>query len=607
MPTSLIIPGLILLGVMAGTVALFHFANSRGTRRRNRARATEDVRANHGGQRRTDARSLTGPEKRMLSRAKALHAEGKVQASARIYEQLNMQREAIQALEDAGMIHEAAKILIRMGKQNRAGVIYARHGMWMDAAAAFKTAQMPVEVAKCAREAGQHALAGEFFEKASRNEDAAESWERAGDTLRSGRLFLAVGNKQRALPLLGRFLSTVEGAAERLNDGEVDLICEHLTEGHNEPGFIDLIARKDRIADVVGALVAKGNASLAKDVFARSNSDIGPKLMAAVSYRDRSAENLAQLFLTVDHFGYAGMVFERMGSFERAGAAFEQADDLERAIYCYERAHMDDKVRPLQERQRRGGGGGGNAPARKIGQNAGFALADLPSETIPKGFADAPGDSTAVIDTRPVPPPPSFSLSADSGAAAEPRALPHEEKPDPAIAPNATADDTRPSVPPPPPIITRLSDDPGHPAFHRAKFLSDLDREQRTALWAIGHTYSFAEGEVVLTYDDEPKGVYIITNGTVACYRDVGGRETYVDQMGASETFGELWLLADQPTAVRFVAQAAAEIRVIGRDAFNELMDKDGTLARKVYKRFTMRLLKRLLRPQSPSKIQAAS
>ena len=102
-----------------------------------------------------------------------------------------------------------------------------------------------------------------------------------------------------------------------------------------------------------------------------------------------------------------------------------------------------------------------------------------------------------------------------------------------------------------------------------------------------------------LTYNDEPKGVYVIVQGSVSCYRVVNGKESYVDQMGESESFGELWLLADQPTAVRFVAAKNTRIRVVGRDTFNDLLDKDGLMARKLYKRFTMRLLKRLLKPQN--------
>jgi CRP-like cAMP-binding protein len=99
----------------------------------------------------------------------------------------------------------------------------------------------------------------------------------------------------------------------------------------------------------------------------------------------------------------------------------------------------------------------------------------------------------------------------------------------------------------------------------------------------------------------------VIVQGSVACFKQVAGKETYVDQMGEAESFGELWLLADQPTAVRFVATKPTRIRVVGRDAFNELLDKDGTIARKVYKRFTLRLLKRLLKPQNSKVNQEAS
>src|SRR4051812_28337529 len=107
MPTYLIIPILVGVGILFAVAAFFTFANARGSKRRGTRRLAEEARGGNGGQqRKTDARTLTGPEKRLYAQAKKLLAEGKVQAAARIFEQLNMHREAIQALEDAGMIHE---------------------------------------------------------------------------------------------------------------------------------------------------------------------------------------------------------------------------------------------------------------------------------------------------------------------------------------------------------------------------------------------------------------------------------------------------------------------------------------------------------------------
>jgi hypothetical protein len=195
--------------------------------------------------------------------------------------------------------------------------------------------------------------------------------------------------------------------------------------------------------------------------------------------------------------------------------------------------------------------------------------------------------------------------AAELDAPAEPETEPESGDDEPPIlvgpAPAPSPAPTAPAKSEPTPI------DPTLAAFHRAKFLADLDFDQRGKLWAIGTTLDFEAGTTILTYNDEPKGVYIIVQGAVSCYRHVGGKDVYVDQMGESESFGELWLLADQPTAVKFVAAKPTRLRLIDRSAFNDLMDKDGTIARKVYKRFTLRLLKRLLKPQNPQRNQAAS
>ncbi|MEZ4741348.1 MAG: cyclic nucleotide-binding domain-containing protein [Bdellovibrionota bacterium] len=144
-------------------------------------------------------------------------------------------------------------------------------------------------------------------------------------------------------------------------------------------------------------------------------------------------------------------------------------------------------------------------------------------------------------------------------------------------------------------------------AFDEATFLGDLSARQRYKLWSVGFTKFFPAEEAILGYNDEPLGIYVILSGAVQCFKVINGVEQSLDIMYAGETFGELWLLSGHPTAVRFVAETDSEIRVIAREQFNELLDRDGAIARKVYKRFTVRLLNRLLNPQSSSSSKQAS
>lgn len=77
--------------------------------------------------------------------------------------------------------------------------------------------------------------------------------------------------------------------------------------------------------------------------------------------------------------------------------------------------------------------------------------------------------------------------------------------------------------------------------------------------------------------------------------------------MEKEEAIGELWLLADYPSEVRFVAEGTCTLRIIERNSFVSLLESDGVIARKVYKKFTNRLLKRLmLTPKRPTKQQVS-
>jgi hypothetical protein len=643
------------VSIVAFAACIWQLSNMRGVKARGRRRSpAPEPQASRKG----DVRILSSSERKLYAESQRLLAQNKVQPAARILEQLNMPREAIQALEDAGLIHEAAKILMRMQRANRAGVIYARHAMWENAAQCFKLANMPLEVAKCAREAGNLPMAAEYFEKVGRHEDAAECFEQLGDYHRAARQFSQAGNRPRAMQLYSRLATSTQNlAALKLEEDELQQIVDYMADGHTEQGLADVVAPRNKLTEVVLNLVAKKMVRQASEVYLRATTDIGPMLMAEVNYQDGSAAALADVFVSVSNFHYAGMVYERLNDWLKGADAFEKAEDYERAAYCHERAGNESKVKALKEKAR-------NNPFRGRSGNAHFALSTVGGD----GSEDG---ATAVIDTNkspahapppiPVsstpapapaapaspsmrlrspssaPPPPwsppapqplgepggaagafSLKLADDSELENEPvREVPRAATPPiPAVVETPVA-----SIPPAPVSIQPEAEDPneesalppvtgqapvepvsldeGRAAFHKAKFLADLDFEQKNKLWNIGATNSYREGQTILNYNEAPRGVYIIIQGSVSCYKQVGGKESYVDQMGEAESFGELWLLADQPTAVRFVASKATKLRVIDRGAFTDLLDKDGTIARKVYKRFTLRLLKRLLKPQN--------
>ncbi len=688
---------LLVIVVVSSVGAIWQFANIRGyqVRGRRRVNAAQAKTALRGG----DKRKLTPPEKKLYKEAQRMLREKKIPAAARIFEQLGMPREAIQCLEDARLIHEAASILLRMQRHNRAGVIFARHGMWIDAAQCFKTANMPAEAAKCFRESGDHHQAGTFFEAAGRFEDAAASYEQAGEFIRAARLLFLNNERDQSLRFYAKAeLGTRDPTSLNIRDDELDMLAAYISAGNDDDPIINIVTAYERAAPAILALLKKNSINLATKIFKKSAEDLGPVLMSDINYGDESAQKLVDLFLNADQQNYAGRVLERLEEFESAGNAFEKAGDFERASYCFERA--GNKVRAkklkamnLESPQRLKYGNNGFALAnvtendsmsdnvdrqdddRTSGSNESTAFlqveqpgesdsddeeqsqdsddnyddsseeesdaevnqtppvvvippvpvisaakheplkvgASMPTPPGPNGgntgnfslsvLEDEDIDNQETMSTPPVPPAPIPVVSVPAFVAPVPVTP----------APPVQTESGLPLPKPIPlPILSPVQSEPGHTnlgvaAFHRSKFFADLDYRQKNKMWDIGKTQLLKADETILSYNDEPVGIYVILSGTVSCYKLIKDRDTYVDRMGEAESFGELWLLADQPTTVKFVASAETAVHIIDRTAFNDLLDSDGSIARKLYKRFTMRLLKRLLKPQNPNKNQSAS
>lgn len=591
--------------------------NIQGSRLRGRRRS-------EGGRRSSDKKKLSRNDRRICAQGRKLIAEGNLTQGAQLLESIGLTREAIDVLEKNNKIHEAAKILLRMQRPGRAGVIYARHAMWADAAQCFRLAHMHLEVATSAREAGNFAMAAEYFEKVQKFEPAAECYLECKNYHRAAKAFVSAGNRERAMEVYEKLcLDSEQLAKVEFRDSEIRMIKEFLEDGHASTALADILAARNHLADVVKSLIKKGKSREAGDLYVRSTSDIGPQLMADVNYADQSANNLAQMFLDIAKFSYAGMVLEQMGVFDRAADAFEKAEDFERAVYCLERAGgQKDRVKALRLKLQQTP----KPPTAKPKANA-FALGEDNSKTSEQeeptqlnpapgmtGFQTPPETAAApdrhiekrVIEAPPPPSPPS-----------PPPAVPETPK---AIFSLSAAEDSHrfenPSIQKPAPHAEQLfteipteliKADEARSAFHRSMFLEVLDFEQRNKLWALGEVVKFANDDVILDFDDEPTGLYTVLVGSVRCFRRNADSVYEIDEIAESSSFGELWLLMEMPTSVRFVAGRDCRLHIIKREDFNGLLDRDGAIARKIYKGFTKILLQKLITPRNKSEIDQAS
>ena len=585
MPVSIKIAIALTIAVASIFAALWQISNVRGLKARGRRRAPAG--ADSYGQRSSELRKLSRLGRKLYKEAQKLLEQGKLPAATTILEQLGMQREAIQVLEDHGFIHDAAKMLMRMQRHNRAGVIYARHGLWEHAAQSFKMANMPAEVAKCAREFGDLAMAWEYFEKAQRYADAAECCEELGDNLRAARFFLLASQAQRAMSAFARAeAKNTTGKPLDLRTSELQQIATYLSEGRADINLAQILRNHGRLVAVIVKQLEQGMSKQAAELIKATKADIIPQVMSEINYRDKSAHLFAEMLMGLGQHSYAGNLYEQLLAFDKAAVAFEKANDLQRAQFCHDRHGVSAKLespRVRSEMAKSAAPKSHTNPTVALPQpvnikpaRAEFALSDLTEagRRSLEGVSAGKPDSIKASESKPPIPPQPFN------------SVPHAEPPQlQAPVPVAVIS----------PRIEVVREDDGRSSFRKASLCAELSQDQTSALWSIGFTLQFKAGESILNYNDDPRGIYVILKGSVSCYRRIGDKEAYIDQMAASDSFGELWLLADTPSAVHFVAVRDSEIRIVDREAFLKLLDRDAPIAQRLYRRFAKRLLEKLL------------
>lgn len=497
-------------------------------------------------------KKFTRAEKKVVKKAKDYLASGKLSAAASALESIGLFQDALNILETTNLVEETAQLLARMKRHDRAGLLYARNGMWARAVSCFKLADKPLEVARCAREAEDYETAAEYYDKSSFFKDAAECYYLAGNMEQACALFKRNGDLEKFLSIREELLKKAENLdTSVLDPSELKIIVNHLGSGNTSATFEKLIFARGHINEVIKMLLQRGLNERAAELIGKTKiDDIAPQLINETATDEISSKNLAEAFVHISQFAYAATIYEKYDYYFEAGELYEKTGDLEKAILCFEKSSHKERAIALK--------------------------AKLSPEPL-----------------QPIPPKPVIE-----------EVKTEEQKQEEPVE----------NLPPPPEVqetshVCSSGDDIELKAvFFKSSFLETLDASQKENLWKIGETTSYASGDVILTYNDEPEGVYIILSGSVNCYRQIGREKKYIDRMSAGKVFGELWLLAEQSTTVQFVASNKdTKLHIIRRKPFQQLLDKDGAIARKVYKRFTMRLLKHLLSPQDNGQNSVAS
>jgi len=581
--TTLIAALIILLGILYLVWQLIN-SNLAGRARRDQKK------------RKSDRRRLSRAEKRAYRYAQKLYQEGNFRGCAKILEQLGMLREAINILEKAGLIKDAADALIRIQRPNRAGYMLARYGMWKEAMECYKKANMPLEVGKCARELGDLPTAIPYFIEAGATLEAAECYLELGKHHDSARLFLRNKEFDRALD---QYIHLVDSHPDidkiDFAEEELNFIMRKLIEEKVDTRLTDILVARKRMVKLMVELIRNNNLASASAAYLRNTTDIGPELIA---YKDFSRDEnilLGALFNNVGAYEYSGMVYERMAEFDKAGESFEKGELFERAAYCFERAMNKNKATEMQIMSTQRG-------TRNISNSkaASAKSGKAPEPSRPKAPQPAP-NPFSIQDTST-----DALVHADPQARMELRSAPPQvpSPTDAYLKKTELLDIPKPQPATPPGQDRSFNWD----AFLQAEFLVDLSTPEQELLQDICKAREYPKGSVILEFNHEPIGIYFLLRGSISVWkRDASGTEFEADKLEEADTFGELWLLMDQPSRVKFVAQSTVQVGWIKRADFEMLMDKNGAIARKLYKRYALRLVNKLVNDQNQKTNRVAS
>jgi len=595
-PTTVLIIGGISLCL---AYTLWQFINSQNA-----------VKARRKRQRRSDRIRLTNQQKKVYIEAQRLYKEGKLKNCAKLLETLGMTREAISILEKGNHIPDAASILLRIHRPNRAGNIYARHGYWKEAVECFKKANLPNEVGRCARELGDLGTAVAYYLEAKNFDDASDCLAELGKHREAAKLYAKIGKHDLAIAQYQIMVDKNPNFSDlELNSDEIKIITTYLSKGIGDIRLADIQIIKEHMVDVIISLIKRSKFDMAQKIYQRTNSDIGPQLIAQEDLTTAETEMIAKVFYNGGAYEYSGMVFERLGIFDQAAEAFAKAEDFDRAAYCYERSGKHGEATSMRIKLAGKGPRTENKPKNQA--NAEQLIAANNDNMFAIGestFFD--GQNAMSLDGEE-----NQTMVIQSSAMARSRRQANDGQasdiPSPELAHLNHQGDNRSrniqasEVPPPSP----KSDDYGvhWKTFWQNDFLRDLTSEQKELFKQVGKVQTYPKGSHILDYDDEPIGIYFVLSGHVQVFKQINCEENRLEDLHPPDFFGEFWLLVDQPTRVRFQASSLCEIMTISRPDFEDIVDKNGTVARKLYKRFTQRLLEKLLKSENNKKNLEAS
>jgi CRP-like cAMP-binding protein len=123
------------------------------------------------------------------------------------------------------------------------------------------------------------------------------------------------------------------------------------------------------------------------------------------------------------------------------------------------------------------------------------------------------------------------------------------------------------------PAATDLADAQREAQLAKVPFFDGLTVEALAMIAHVMTEESYAYGTRIFQYGDPGDKLYIILEGKVRIFREVGGMgEEALAVLGVGEVFGEMSLLDESPRSAGALAHERCRLLVITKDAFDDLL-----------------------------------
>lgn len=127
--------------------------------------------------------------------------------------------------------------------------------------------------------------------------------------------------------------------------------------------------------------------------------------------------------------------------------------------------------------------------------------------------------------------------------------------------------------------------------FSKVPLFEGIAPEDRVALAKAAAVRTYRRGETIVEQGQPGDAFYVIVKGRVAvAIVAPDGREVVLNSLGEGEHFGEMALLDDAPRSASVIAQEKAELAILSRAVFFDLLKSNFVLTRALLSAFSARL-----------------